>query len=64
MYIGTSCGEEELSGVRRKRSGKRTKKDTEQVYDKNAFATIDNLRKTLYHIYCTQLLKTLKKCHH
>lgn len=40
------------------------KKDTEQVYDKNAFATIDNLRKTLYHMYCTQFLKTLKKCHH
>lgn len=37
------------------------KKDTEQVYDKNAFATIDNLRKTLYHMYCTQFLKTLKK---
>lgn len=55
MYIGTSCGEEKYLGVRRKRSGKRTKKDTEQVYDKNAFATIDNLRETLYHMYCTQL---------
>lgn len=26
------------------------KKETEQVYDKNAFATIDNLKKTLYHM--------------
>lgn len=64
MYIGTSCGEEEVSGWGGKEVVREQKKDTEQVYDKNAFATIDNLRKTLYHMYCTQFLKTLKKCHH
>lgn len=26
------------------------KKKTKQVYDKNVFATIDNLKKTLYHM--------------
>lgn len=26
------------------------KKETQQVYDKNVFATIDNLKKTLYHM--------------
>lgn len=35
------------------------KKDTEQVYDKNAFATIDR-KKTLYHMYCT-VLKNIEK---
>lgn len=35
------------------------KKDTEQVYDKNAFATID-IGEKHYHMYCTVLKNTEK----
>lgn len=58
MYIGTSRGEEG-AGVRRKRVAREQKKDTEQVYDKNAFATID-IGEKHYHMYCTVLKNTEK----
>lgn len=37
-------------GRSRREVAREQKKETKQVYDKNVFATIDNLKKTLYHM--------------
>lgn len=41
---------EEGAGVGGREVAREQKKETKQVYDKNVFATIDNLKKTLYHM--------------
>lgn len=48
MVLVVGVGEEGARGGRE--VAREQKKETEQVYDKNIFATIDNLKKTLYHM--------------
>lgn len=51
MYIGTSCGGGRTEqGLGEREVAREQKKETKQVYDKNIFATIDNLKKTFYHM--------------